>query len=97
MGIQEDVRDAVDEGRDDLIGALAEHHVFPTVVDQPESSIGDMIGASDSPTVRLDADDGTADVLDRQTTARVVDTLGLDSEEACETTREEIESHSSWG
>lgn len=93
MGVQADIKDAVDGDRGDLIEVLASHHVLPVAVDRGGGS--SLLGKSTAPIVRLERD-GQPGAVDRQTTVRVVDALGLDSEAACEAVRDEIESHAAW-
>lgn len=95
MGLQADLKDAIDEGRDDLIQVLAEHRIVPTVVERSGGS--SLLGKTTAPIIRLDSADRGTSVVDRQTTAHVVDALGLDSEEDCERVRDEIGTHSAWG
>lgn len=96
MGIQSDIKDALDGDREDLIRVLADHRLYPAVVEHADASDSGLLGKKASPTFRLDATDGESNVLDRQTTLQVVDALGLESEPDCETVREEIEEHPSW-
>jgi CBS domain-containing protein len=95
MPTQEAFTDAIEGGRDDLIHTLAEHRILPTVVGN--SSGSGLVGMSTAPTFRLDAEGGATSVADRQTTTKVVDTLGLSSEADCEAVREEIRTHPAWG
>jgi hypothetical protein len=95
MPTQETFTDAIECDRDGLIQTLAEHRILPTVVDGPGGS--GLAGMSTSPTFRLDAEGGATGVADRQTTTRIVDTLGLSSEADCEAVREEIRTHPAWG
>lgn len=94
MAVQADVKAALDGDRDDLIRALAEHRLLPTVVDRGGGS--NLLGKTAAPSVKLDPQGDETGTIDRQTTLRVVDTLGLDSEDACAAAREEIESHDAW-
>jgi len=93
MAIQDDLKAAADEGRDELVRALAEHGVLPTVI--ADSGGSSLAGLSSSPTFRIETADGTS-VADRQTRSQVVDTLGLRSTDDCEDVREEIQNHSAW-
>jgi hypothetical protein len=95
MPSQADFTDAIESGREELVRVLAENHIRPTVVE--ESGGSDLPGMSTAPTFRLDSADGASDVADRQTTTRVVDTLGVTSADDCEAVREEIRSHAAWG
>jgi hypothetical protein len=94
MPSQQDITDAIEGGRDELIHTLAEYRILPTVVG--ESSGSDLPGMSTAPTFRLDSEDGPSDVADRQTTTLVVDTLELTSEDDCQSVCEEIRNHSAW-
>lgn len=94
MGIQSEVKGAIDSGRDDLIRVLAAHRTLPTVVERSESG-SSLLGRS-TPTITLEPQADDAGTIDRQTTAQVTDALGLDSEEDCESVRREIQSHSAW-
>lgn len=93
MAVQADVKDALEGDRADLVRVLADHRLVPTPVDRGGS---DLLDRSTSPTVTLDPQSEEAGNVDRQTTVRVVDALGLDSEEACEAVAEEIRNHEAW-
>lgn len=93
MVIQDDIKDALEEGRDELVRVLASNEVLPTVVDDDSGS--DLLGSS-TPTFRIETADGTS-VVDRQTRSQVVDAFEMRSEEDCEAIREEIRSHDAWG
>lgn len=93
MGVQADVKTALDGSRADLIRALAEHRLLPTVVEQGGS---DLLGESSAPTIALQPDADGAGSVDRQTTVLIVDELELDSEADCESVREEIRAHEAW-
>ncbi|SDX63325.1 hypothetical protein [Halobellus clavatus] len=92
MVIQDDIKDALDEGRSELVRVLATNRALPTVV--AESSGSDLLGSS-TPTFRIETPDGTS-VADRQTRSQVVDALELRSEDDCEAIREEIRGHDAW-
>ncbi|RLM59814.1 hypothetical protein DVK02_03540 [Halobellus sp. Atlit-31R] len=92
MAVQDEIKDAVDDGRTTLVRVLAEHGVLPTVVESGGSNLG---GLSASPTFRIETPDGTS-VADRQTRSQVVDALGLQSADDCDLIREEIRSHDAW-
>jgi hypothetical protein len=94
MGTQADVKRAIEGERADVIRVLAEHRILPTVVERAESG-SSLLGRS-TPTVGLEPQADDSGTIDRQTTRKVVDTLGVDSEEDCESVREEIRDHSAW-
>jgi hypothetical protein len=94
MGLQEEIKAALEEDREALIGVLAEHQVRPTPDDQSGgTSLG---GLSAAPSFRFETEDGETAVADRQTRSAVVDALGVHSEEDCEAVREEIAAHDAW-
>lgn len=95
MGVQADVKAAIEGGRDDLIRVLAEHRLLPAAVERSGEAGSSLLGKRKAPTVRLERD-GEAGVVDRQTTVRVVDALGLDSASACEQVEAEIRDHPAW-
>lgn len=95
MAVQADVKTALQGDRDELIRVLAEHRLLPTVVDRGGGS--SLLSNSTSPTITLEAQSEATGTVDRQTTVRVVDELGLDSTDACESVAEEIRAHDAWG
>lgn len=92
MAVQVEVEAALEEDRDDLIRVLAEHQLVPTVDRGGGSS---LLGKKASPTVTLEARSDQTGSVDRQTTVRVVDALGIDSADACEAVRED-RAYSAW-
>jgi hypothetical protein len=94
MAVQADVKAALDGDRDDLIRVLAEYRLLPSVVARGTGST--LLGKSTAPTISLDPPSDETGTVDRQTTVRVVDALGLDSQAACEAAREEIRAHDAW-
>lgn len=96
MRIQESLKNAIEEGRDDVVRVLAEHRVVPVTVEYETS---DLLGGSQTTDFELQRQDDSESehVADRQTRRLVVDTLGMTSEEGCEDVQEEIESHDNWG
>lgn len=94
MAVQADVKAALEGDRDDLIRTLAAYRLVPTVVDRGGGS--SLLGKSAAPTVTLEARSEETGTVDRQTTVRVVDTLGLDSEADCEAVADEVQSHDAW-
>jgi hypothetical protein len=96
MGIQEELKDAIEQGRDEVVGVLADHQVLPVVVEAAQSS--DLLGGSKTPDFEFErrAGDGSEHVADRQTRRLVVDTLGLTSEADCDAVRDEIRGHDRW-
>jgi hypothetical protein len=95
MEVQDDVKAALEEDREELIRVLADHRVRPTL--DEESGGTSLGGLSAAPSFRFETEDGEAVVTDRQTRSAVLDALGVHSEEDCESVREEIASHAAWG
>ncbi|MBB6645571.1 hypothetical protein [Halobellus ruber] len=94
MGVQEAVKTALQEDRQELIRVLAEHRVRPTPDEQSEgTSLG---GLSAAPSFRFETEAGGTAITDRQTRSAVVDALGVHSEADCEAVREEIADHAAW-
>jgi hypothetical protein len=98
MAIQEDLTNAIEQGRDEVVGVLADHRVLPVVVDDPERRSSNLLGQSSALRISLERQEGeeSEHAADRQTRQRVVDTLGITSEAECEDVRAEIRSHESW-
>jgi len=94
MAVQEDVKAALEEDREELIRVLAEHGVRPTLDDQSGgTSLG---GLSAAPSFKFETEEGDAAVTDRQTRSSVLDTLGVHSEADCDDVRAEIANHPAW-
>lgn len=96
MDIKQDLVDAMDEGRDEVVRVLAEHRVLPVVVERQSSN---LLGGSQSPDFMFErqSEEASQPLSDRQTRSMVVDALGLTSEEECDALREEIKNHDHWG
>jgi hypothetical protein len=98
MGIQEDLKDAIEQGRNDVVRVLAEYRVLPVTVESATRS-SDLLGGSKTPDFSFERqyESETEHVAARQTRRLVVDTLGMTSEAECEDVQEEIRDHDSWG
>jgi hypothetical protein len=96
MGLQEELKDAIEQGREEVVRVLADHRVVPVVVEDSGSS--DLLGGSKTPAFSFERREGSGAerVADRQTRRLVVDTLGLESAADCEDTRSEIRNHEGW-
>jgi hypothetical protein len=99
MGIQEEITTALEEDREETISVLAEHRVVPVVVEDSEFGSSNLLGGTSTPDFSFErhSESETEHVTDRQTRTRVIDALGLDSEDKCEEVQEEIRSHEAWG
>jgi hypothetical protein len=96
MGIQEDLKNAIEQSRDEVVRVLAEHRVLPVTTDYETS---DLLGGSKTPDFSFERqyESETEHVADRQTRRLVVDALGMTSEADCDDVREEIQNHERWG
>lgn len=96
MAIQHELTDALEQGRDEVVRVMAAHRVVPVVIETESSS---LLGKSKAPQFSFErqTEDETTKVADRQTRMRVVDALGMTSEEDCESVATEIQSHDEWG
>jgi len=95
MGIQKDLKEAIHMGREEVVGVLADHQVVPVVAEEPQQT-SNLLGGSRTPDFRFEYQSDSGSALDRQTRSQVVDTLGLTSEDECETLQDEIRDHDSW-
>ena len=96
MGLKQNLVDAMEQNRDEVVRVLAEHQVLPVVVERKSSN---LLGGSQTPDFSFEraTDDGHDSLTDRQTRTMVVDTLQLRTADECEDLREEIRNHPSWG
>lgn len=94
MGVQADVATALEGTREDLVQALAANRLVPVVVERGGGE--GLLGKRKAPTIKLEPRSEETGTVDRQTTVRVVDALGLGDEDACEAVRDEIEGHDAW-
>jgi hypothetical protein len=96
MGVQADLKDAIEQGREDVVRVLAEYGVVPVAVENTGGT--DLLGKTRAPDFNFERrhEAESERVADRQTRVRMVDALGLRSEEDGERVREEIESHEAW-
>lgn len=101
MGLHSELRDALEEDRSEIVRVLAEHRVLPEQVDEDEGveTASLLGGGKEVLDFQLVPDEGTAEDhnVDRQTRKLVVEDLGIDSAENCESVQEEIRSHENWG
>ncbi len=95
MTIASELREAMDDGREELIAVLAEHRLVPELAGTSSSS---LLGDSAVPKFELVSrgERDEAQHVDRQTGKLVLDTLGVSSEEECESVVEEITGHDAW-
>lgn len=98
MGIQQELTTALEGSRAEIVQVLAEHRVLPVVVEDSEFGSSNLLGGTSTPDFSFERQDEseTEHVADRQTRSRVVDALGLDSEEKCAEVQTEIRSHEAW-
>jgi len=96
MALKQELVDAMAAGRDEVVHVLAKHQVLPVVVERSSSN---LLGGKQTPDFAFEraGENGGEKLTDRQTRTRVVDRLGLTSEEECADLREEIRNHEHWG
>jgi hypothetical protein len=96
MGLQADLKDAIEQDRADVVRVLAEYGVVPVAVESTGGT--DLLGKTRAPDFNFERrhEEESERVADRQTRVRMVDALGLRSEEDGERVREEIEGHEAW-
>lgn len=97
MGLHSDVREAVNESRDELIGVLASYNTIP--VEDEEVETANLLGGDTAPDFEFERQDGAADeehTLDRQTRKLAVEKLGIDSLDDCEAVQDEIRNHADY-
>jgi hypothetical protein len=94
MGFVDEVREAIDNGRDETVAVLASHHVVPA--EESGQQTADL-GLGGGPAFELEKTDAeSTHTLDRQTEKLVLDALGIDDLDACEDTASEIRGHANW-
>ncbi|MDG5777521.1 hypothetical protein VB773_13365 [Haloarculaceae archaeon H-GB2-1] len=102
MGLHGELRDAVENGRDEVVQVLASYKAVPVEVEDSGVETADLLGGgSDTPDFELEkrgVEESEDDhLVDRQTRKLVVEALGVDSSEECEQVVEELERHDDWG
>jgi hypothetical protein len=102
MGLHSELRDAVENERDDVVRVLASYQAVPVEVDDSEVETANLLGGgSETPDFELEkrgVEESEDDhLVDRQTRKLVVEALGVDSAESCADVQDELENHEDWG
>ncbi|MFP4529778.1 MAG: hypothetical protein ACLFNC_00650 [Halodesulfurarchaeum sp.] len=94
MVVQNELREAMETGRDALIEVLAKYRAVPRVDEDVE--VSSLLGGRTNTEFKL-AEPGDVETTDRQTRQEVLEVLGVDDEDDLPSVQSEIESHEAWG
>jgi|APHM01.1.fsa_nt_gi hypothetical protein len=94
MVVQNELREAMESGRDALIEVLAQYRAVPRVDEDVE--VSGLLGGRTNTEFKL-AEPGDVESTDRQTRQEVLETLGVTDEADLEPVQEAIKSHEAWG
>lgn len=94
MVVQNELREAMESGRDALIEVLAQYRAVPRVDEDVE--VSSLLGGRTNTEFKL-AEPGDVESTDRQTRQEVLELLGVADEEDLEPVQEAIKSHEAWG
>ncbi|PSP83042.1 hypothetical protein BRC83_08385 [Halobacteriales archaeon QS_1_68_17] len=101
MGLQSELRDAMDEGYDEVVAVLARHKVVPVEAEAEKVETASLLGGgkeiTDFELEERGEDRTMGDVVDRQTRKLTVEALGIETVEDCGKVQDEITSHEEWG
>lgn len=94
MVAQNELREAMETGRDELIEVLAQYQAVPKVDEGVE--VSSLLGGRTNTEFKL-AEPGDVETTDRQTRQEVLEVLGVEDEEDLPPVQEAIKSHEAWG
>lgn len=94
MVVQNELREAMETGRDELIEVLAQYQAVPRVDEDVE--VSSLLGGRKNTEFKL-AEPGDVETTDRQTRQEVLEALGINDAEDLPPVQEEIKSHEAWG
>ena len=94
MVVQNELRQAMESGRDELVEVLAQYRAVPKVDEDVE--VSGLLGGRTNTEFKL-AEPGDVETTDRQTRQDVLEKLGVNDEEDLPEVQEEIKSHEAWG
>ncbi len=94
MVAQNELRKAMEQGRDTLVEVLARYRAVPVVDDEVE--VSSLLGGRTNTEYKL-AEPGDVETTDRQTRQEVLEILGVEDEADLPPVQTEIESHEAWG
>lgn len=94
MVAQNELREAMEQGRDALVEVLAQYRAVPVVENEVE--VSSLLGGRTNTEYKL-AEPGDIETTDRQTRQEVLEILGVEDEADLPPVQTEIESHEAWG
>ncbi|MBS3759963.1 hypothetical protein [Halodesulfurarchaeum sp.] len=94
MVVQNELREAMEAGRHELVEFLATYQAVPKVDEDVE--VSSLLGGRTNTEFKL-AEPGDVETTDRQTRQEVLEALGVEDEEDLPPVQEEIKSHEAWG
>ncbi|MDZ7849560.1 MAG: hypothetical protein U5K70_01665 [Halodesulfurarchaeum sp.] len=94
MVVQNELREAMERGRDALIEVLAQYRAVPKVDEDVE--VSSLLGGRTNTEFKL-SEPGDVETTDRQTRQEVLEVLGVDDEDDLEPVQEAIKNHDAWG
>jgi hypothetical protein len=94
MVVQNELREAMEAGRGELLEFLAKYQAVPKVDEEVE--VSGLLGGRTNTEFKL-AEPGDVETTDRQTRQEVLETLGVEDEADLPPVQEEIKSHDAWG
>jgi hypothetical protein len=99
MAIATELRQALDESRDELVRVMASYKVVPVESEaEQETATGLLGGGGETHDFNLEQwGDIDTKLADRQTRKLIVEKLGVDTAEDCQAVQDEIENHEDWG
>lgn len=91
---QNELREAMESGREAVIETLARHEAVPKVDEDIE--VSSLLGGRTTTEYKLE-EPGGVETTDRQTRQEVLECIGLTDEEDLTDIQEEIRSNEAWG
>jgi len=100
MGVQTELREAVENDRDDVIRAMAAYKVIPVENEAQRVETASLLGGGggDAPDFALEQQlDGASKIQDRHTRKLVMEAIGVETAEDRDAAEKEIRDHPDWG
>lgn len=94
MVAQNELRGAMEQGRDTLVELLATYQAVPVV--DADVEVSSLLGGRTNTEFKL-AEPGDVETTDRQTRQEVLEILGVGDEDDLPAVQSEIKSHEAWG
>jgi len=99
MAIATELKQALDENRDELVRVMAAYKVIPVESEaEQETATGLLSGGGETHDFNLEQwGDIDTKLADRQSRKLIVEQLGVNTAEDCAAVQEEIQNHEAWG